>query len=248
MISRIALGLAAVLIAAVFSQPALAAGQPVSLNPVLTDATGHVTLGELFNDAGAASDVVVAERPGPSVVLDAAAVAAFARRYGLDWANPTGLRRIIVRAGSGASGAGNVQILTYARNLNTGEIVQPQDLVWGKAAAAPIDAPRGADAVIGLAARRPLREGDAALAHDVTAPIVIKTGDTILVTWTDQGVTLTLQGKAASNAAVGESVNVLNTASRRIIEAVASGPDEAVVGPEAAALKSEHNPAQIALR
>ena len=237
-------GIAALLLAALIAAPALAG--PVSLNPVLLDATGHVTLGEIFDDAGAASNVVVAERVGPSVVLDAAAVAAFARRYGLDWANPTGLRRIIVRAGAGSSGGvGNVQILTYARNLNTGEIVQPQDLVWGKAAAAPSDAPEGADAVIGMAARHPLRQGDAAQTHDVTAPIVIKSGDTVSVTWADQGVTLTLQGKAASNAAVGESVNILNTASKRLIEAVASGPDEAVVGPEAVALKS--NP-QIALR
>ena len=47
------------------------------------------------------------------------------------------------RRGAGAAGAagrrrrprGNVEVLTYARSLAAGEIVQPQDLVWGKAAA-----------------------------------------------------------------------------------------------------------------
>src|SRR5580698_6761377 len=73
------------------------ADTPVTLNADLTDPTGHVTLGELFDDAGPARDVVVAERTGRSVVLDAVAVQAFARRYGLDWANPQGIRRIIVR-------------------------------------------------------------------------------------------------------------------------------------------------------
>jgi flagella basal body P-ring formation protein FlgA len=249
MIRRALLALAALAIAATFAPPALA-GQPVSLlvNPV--DAGGQVTLGEIFDDAGAARDVVVAERTGPSVVLDAAAVGAIARRYGLDWANPQGLRRIIVRAAPGglalAGARRNLEVLTYARDLATGEVVQPQDLIWAKAAAAPFDAPRDVDAVVGLAARRPLREGDAVNAHDVTAPIVIRAGDAVVVTWSDGGITLTLQGKAIGNAAVGETVVVLNTVSKKSIEAVASGPDEALVGPGAAQLKSEHT--QIALR
>ena len=100
--------------------------------------------------------------------------------------------------------------------------------------------------MVGLAARRPLREGDAVNAHDVSAPIVIKSGDTVLVTWANGGVTLTLQGKATGNAAVGDTVSILNTISKKSFEAVASGPDEALVGPGAAELKSEHP--QIASR
>jgi flagella basal body P-ring formation protein FlgA len=244
--SRFCLAIVAALTAGALALPAFA-GQPVNLVASPTDATGHVTLGEIFDDAGPAKDVVVAERTGPSVVLDAAAIAAVARRYGLDWANPTGLRRIIVRAGSGVGGGSrNVEVLTYTRDLATGEVVQPQDLIWAKAAASPADAPRDVDAVVGLAARRPLREGDAVGARDVTAPIVIKAGDTVQVIWSQGGVTLTLQGKAEGAAAIGESVNVMNTASHKVIEAVASGADEALVGPDAAALKSEHT--QIASR
>ena len=55
--------LAALLIAT----PALA-GQAVSLRSDTTDADGRITLGELFDGAGAASDVVVATRVGPSAV------------------------------------------------------------------------------------------------------------------------------------------------------------------------------------
>lgn len=225
------------------------AGTPVSLNANLVDATGHVTLGELFDNAGPARDVVVAERIGPNVVLDAAAVQNFARRYGLDWDNPRGISRIIVRADLLSVAAGrNREILTYARSLNAGEVVQASDLIWAKAAAAPVDAPANVDAVIGMAARRPLREGDPVLAHDVTAPIVIRAGDTVLVTYADAGVTLTLQAKAMANAAVGDTFNVLNTNSKKLIEAVASGPDQALVGPEALRLKVERNPSQFALR
>ncbi|MBV9994760.1 MAG: flagellar basal body P-ring formation protein FlgA [Caulobacteraceae bacterium] len=229
---------------------AAVAGQPVSLNPAPVDSTGKVTLGELFDDAGAARDVVVAARLGPSVVLDAAAVQALARRYGLDWGNPTGLRRIIVRgAGAADAVAGrNVEILAYARNLAAGEIVQAQDIVWTKAAAQPVDTPHDPDAVIGMAARRPLRQGEAVETRDLSAPIVIKAGDTISVTYADGGVTLTLQARAMANASVGQSLSVLNPVSKKVIEAVAAGPGAAVVGPEALRLKSEHAPDQLALR
>jgi flagella basal body P-ring formation protein FlgA len=226
------------------------AGAPVTLKAVITDPEGHVTLGELFDDAGPARDVVVAERIGPSVVLDAAAVQAFAHRYGLDWDNPKGLRRIIVRgAAARQTSFGDHEVLTYARNLAAGQIVTAEDLLWSKAVAGvPVDAPANLDVVIGMAARRPLRQGDPVLAHDLVVPTVIKAGDDVLVTYADGAVTLTLQAKATSNAAVGESVSVLNTASKKLIEAVASGPDQAVVGPQALRLKAERNPSQIALR
>jgi flagella basal body P-ring formation protein FlgA len=241
--AAISLGLA--LLAAA---PALA-GTPVTLNANLTDATGQVTLGELFDAAGPARDVVVAARNGPSVVLDAGRVQAFARRYGLDWDNPNGITRIIVRGeGAGPAAAHARDILTYARSLTAGEIVQASDILWSKAAATPVDAPSGPDSIIGMAARKPLREGDPVLAHDVAPPLVIKNGDTVLVTYADDGVTLTLQAKAMGNAAVGDTLNVLNTASKKLIEAVASGPGQALVGPEALRLKAERNPALFALR
>jgi flagella basal body P-ring formation protein FlgA len=240
--------LAALVACLAFAAPALA-GTPVTLNAQLVDSTGHVTLGELFDDAGPARDVVVAERSGQSVVLDAAAVQAFARRYGLDWDNPKGLSRIIVRSEvTGLAAGQNHEILTYAHSLAVGEIVQPSDLIWAKAAGAPVDAPNSVDAVIGMAARRPLREGDPVLTRDVTPPLVIKSGESVLVTYADGAVTLTLQTKALANAAAGDTLNVLNTASKKTIEVVATGPDQAVVGPEAMRLKAERNPAQIALR
>jgi flagella basal body P-ring formation protein FlgA len=235
-------------LAALALPQAAAAGTPVTLNARIEDPDGHVTLGELFDDAGPARGVAVAERIGPTLVLDAQAVQAFARRYGLDWDNPAGISRIIVRGDPNPGAPRNREILTYAHNLDAGEIVQGSDLVWAKAAADPAGAPRGAEAVIGMAARRPLKAGDPVLAHDVAPPLVIKAGDTVEVVYAAGGVTLTLQGKALANAAAGDSFGVLNTSSKKVIEAVATGADTAVVGPEAQRLKAERTPAQIALR
>lgn len=237
-----ALTLAAVA-ALTFAAPAFAGS--VTLRAEVSDADGRVTLGDLFEGAGGASGILVANRAGPSVVLDAQAVQMMARRAGLQWDNPQGFRRIVVRGGSGGPAAagpvaarGNVDVLIYARSLSAGEIVQPTDLVWAKAASAPADAPRDADQVIGLAARRPLREGAAVSGRDVSAPQVIKAGETVSVTWSDGLVTLTMQGKAIKAAATGETFTLQNPTSKKIIEAIATGPGEAAAGPQAQALKS----------
>lgn len=96
MIRSLALALSIAAVAA----PALAG--PVSLLPDPVDDDGRVTLGELFDDAGAAANVVVGQRLGATAVFEAGQIQAAARRAGLDWANPQGLRRIVVREGGAA--------------------------------------------------------------------------------------------------------------------------------------------------
>jgi flagella basal body P-ring formation protein FlgA len=247
---RFALALAALLTAG----PAFA-GQPVTLRADTASADATVTLGDIFQNAGAAADTPVATRSGRSVVLNARTVQLVAYRAGLDWPNAQGLKTIVVHGPEAASAGGvapaaaargNVQILTYARDIAAGEVVRPEDLIWGKAAAAPADAPRDPDALIGMTARRPLRAGAAALARDVSAPIVVKPGETITVSFDADGVSLALQGKALAAGSVGETIKVENTASKKTIQAVVTGPGQAAVGPAASELKAAAT--RIALR
>ena len=191
---------------------------------------------------------------GLNAVLDAATVQRMAHLNGLEWDNATGIRRIIVHGGAVAaqaapvaSAAKMVEVLTYARSLAAGEVVQPADLTYAKVPVfqAPQDAPRDAADIIGKAARRPLRSGAAVASLDVTAAQVIKRDDMIAVAFHAEGMTLTLQGKALGGAAMGETVNVLNPTSKKVIQAVAVGPDQAVVGPEAEQIKSTGLPAGV---
>ena len=176
-------------------------------------------------------------------MLAASAVQAAARRAGLDWANAEGLGQIVVTSASTAnatsttraSSAGrvNVDVLVWARGLTVGEVVQPQDLIWGKAALAPADAPNDPDAVIGQAARRPLRAGAAIGARDVSAPQVVRANEVVTLTYENGGVSLSLRGKALSGGGVGDAINVLNVTSKKTVQAVVSGPGQALVGPGA---------------
>lgn len=80
--------------------PALAGPVTLKANPV--DDDGRVTLGDLFDGAGGAANVVVGRRAGPSIVFEAGQLQSLARQSGLHWANPAGLRRVVVRSAATA--------------------------------------------------------------------------------------------------------------------------------------------------
>ena len=246
---------------ATFAGPALAG--PVSLLPDPVDGDGRVTLGDLFDDAGAAAGVVVGQRLGATVVFEASQIQAAARRAGLDWSNPQGLRRIVVREGGAlpaeasarpaaatvASRPGaTVEVLTYARSLAAGDIVQPSDVIWSTVQAhqAPAGGPQDADQVVGLSAKRALRAGAAVTSRDLASPQVIARNDLVEVAYIVGGVELTVTGKATRDASAGEAVPVLNVQSGRTIDAVAVSPGRAVAGP--AAQTARANPQQFAAR
>lgn len=247
---------------AALAAPALAG--PVNLLPDPVDDDGRITLGELFDDAGAAAHVVVGRRVGATAVLEASQVQIAARRAGLEWSNPAGLRRIVVREGGaalpaeasarpaaasvGASAAAGVEVLTYARSLAAGEVVQPEDVIWSRVQShlAPAGAPQDAEAVIGLQARRALRAGSPVAPRDLASPQVIARNDMVEVAYISGGVELTVTGKATRNASAGEAVPILNVQSNRTIDAVAVAPGRAVAGP--AAQIARRNPQQFAAR
>lgn len=256
----IAFSLAATLI----SSSALA-GQPVTLRSELVDGNGQVTLSDLFDNTGSAGNVMVANgvEPGRNQVLDATQVQRLAQRYGLDWSNSTGLRRLIVRSGLEAAptaqavrpaatarsaSAAMTEVLTYSRSLSSGDIIQAEDLIYSQVLvqAVPSDAPRSADDVIGLSVKRPLRTGQAVSTRDLLAPLVIRRDDLVQVTYRDGSIVLSLEAKAMGNAAVGELFTLQNTSSKKSIEAVATGPGKALIGPEAAQVRRESTSRRLA--
>jgi flagella basal body P-ring formation protein FlgA len=260
---------ALILAAAVAALAAPAWAGPVNLLPDPVDDDGRITLGELFDEAGAASGVVVGRRVGATAVLEASQVQIAARRAGLQWSNPNGLRRIVVREGGAipaeasarpaaasvgapapvsARAGANVEVLTYARSLAAGDVIQPEDVIWASVQShlAPAGAPQDAEAVIGLEAKRALRAGTPVGPRDLASPQVIARNDMVEVAYINDGVELTVTGKATRNASAGEAVPILNVQSNRTIDAVAVAPGRAVAGP--AAQIARRNPQQFAAR
>lgn len=187
-----------------------ALADPVTLKAQPQDADGRVTLGDIFDGAGAASDVEVGQRVGPSIVFEAGDLQMRARQAGLHWANPTGLRRVIVRRAAEANAAESADQPTY--RPGTGETPVP-------ASATP--APTPAPAAARPAPRAPAGER------------IISRNDMVEVAYEAYGMRLTITGRAEGNAAAGQRIGVRNLQSNRVIDAVAVAPGQAIAGPNA---------------
>ena len=180
--------------------PALAGPVTLRANPV--DDDGQVTLGDIFDGAGGAANVVVGRRAGPSIVFEAAQLQGMARQAGLDWANPTGLRRVVVRHAASAPSASAPEAVAAA----------------GPASPAPV---------------RTVSRAPSA------AERVIARNDIVEVLYETGGVRLTITGRAEGNAAEGQRVAIRNLQSNRVIDAVATGPGQAIAGPAAQDLRTQ---------
>jgi len=191
-------------VAALMTASAAFAG-PVTLKANPVDSDGRVTLGDLFDGAGAAADVVVGSRAGPSIVFEAGQLQSLARQAGLDWANPAGLRRVVVRNAAVAPSAGLIA-------------PGPGTAVDTVAAAAP--RPQPARAAYGER--------------------IISRNDMVEVAYEVGGVRLTITGRAEGNAAPGQRIAVRNLQSGRTIDAVATGPGQAVAGASGQGARAAH--------
>ena len=198
-----------------FLVPAPASAQQVlTLKGAPVSGGNQVTVGDVFDNAGVLRDVVLGYRSGASVLLDAATVQSVVGANGGYWANPRGQHRILVTAG----------------------VAAPEE--------PPAAAPRNPFANMPVAAvpatTAPVREAPqpvAALAGAMATaghgPVVVHRQETIDVTWSAAGVSLTMSGVAQKDAATGDTVTVQNPTSKKMIDAVITGPGHAVAGPGA---------------
>jgi flagella basal body P-ring formation protein FlgA len=185
-------------IAALMVAGAAVAG-PVTLKANPVDSDGRVTLGDLFDGAGSASDVLVGTRVGPSIVFEAGQLQSLARQSGLAWANPTGLRRVVVR----------------------------------NATTAPTTAPPAPGSPATAASVAPVVTAGLQPGRATFADRVITRNDMVEVAYVVGGVRVTVTGRAEGNAAAGQPLVVRNLQSGRSIDAVATGPGQALAGPAA---------------
>jgi flagellar basal body P-ring formation protein FlgA len=122
------------------------------------------------------------------------------------------------------------QILVLVRDVMRGDVLSANDLEWqtppaGRPARSGLDL----NAVIGMEARRTLKTGQQVQASDIKSATVIRKGDPVAIVYTTPGVRLSVDGVAQADAALGDPVRVLNSYSKRSIDAVATGHGQASV-------------------
>lgn len=122
------------------------------------------------------------------------------------------------------SAAAPALVPAAARDIARGERLQETDLDWVEIADGR--APQffaDADAVIGLAARRPIAKGAPFRAIDLARPALVKRGASLTVILESPGLRLTQTAIALANGAEGDLIAVRNINSDREFKAVVVG-------------------------
>jgi flagella basal body P-ring formation protein FlgA len=118
-----------------------------------------------------------------------------------------------------------VQTATLARSVRSGEIIRASDILMERRRKAEVGGEAlGAEQAIGLAAKRPLRGGQAVRPADLMKPQVVQRNETVTILYQVPGVTLTVRGKALEAGSVGDIIGVLNVQSNRPIQGTVVGP------------------------
>jgi flagella basal body P-ring formation protein FlgA len=118
-----------------------------------------------------------------------------------------------------------------ARPLAVGDTVRAADVVLVRRPKAEFTANviTSVDRAVGLAARRAMRPGETLRQTDLIKPEVVARNDNVTITYQTPGVTLTMRGKALEGGAHGDTINVTNVQSKRLIHATVAGPGHVVV-------------------
>jgi len=140
-----------------------------------------------------------------------------------------------------AGPAANVQVGTRT----TGSAILDAGMVQVLAARAGVtwDNPRGLRRIIVTQGQ----DGDggapgpqlANVAAPPANPFVVRRDDSVSVTWSSGGLSLTMSGTAQKDAAIGDPIQVLNLSSKKMIDAVVTGPGTAIAGQAADRFRSQ---------
>ena len=98
--------------------------------------------------------------------------------------------------------------------------------------------------VVGLAARHQLHPGQPLRSSDLTKPEIVQRGDTVTIVYEAPGMVLTLRGQAQDAGALGDTIGVLNTQSKRVVQGTVTAPGRVTVS--AAATRVVDNGAAMA--
>jgi flagella basal body P-ring formation protein FlgA len=123
-----------------------------------------------------------------------------------------------------------VDALAVDHPIERGQVIKASDVTVLRRPKTDTAVVTDKNAVVGFAARHPLQPNQPLNAADLMKPEIITRNNIVTIIYQAPGVTLTLRGQAQESGALGDTINVLNAESKRVVQAVISGPDRVTVG------------------
>jgi flagella basal body P-ring formation protein FlgA len=117
------------------------------------------------------------------------------------------------------------EALVPARAIAAGEALKASDFTLARRPKAEFVANLIGEAELasGIAARRGLRPGQVVRQTEVMKPEIVQRNETVTITFEVPGIVLSIRGQALEAGALGDVINVLNTQSKRTVQATITG-------------------------
>ncbi|SFL51027.1 flagellar basal body P-ring formation chaperone FlgA [Methylobacterium pseudosasicola] len=125
------------------------------------------------------------------------------------------------------------EVAVLTRALNRGDPVRESDLVVERRPreAVASDAQAGASTVVGEVAQHALPAGSVLRVSDTALPELVARGESVTIVYETASVSLSMRGLANEAGRMGAVVNVVNVASKKVLQATVIGPGRVSVGP-----------------
>ncbi|MCJ2092746.1 flagellar basal body P-ring formation chaperone FlgA [Methylobacterium sp. J-072] len=132
------------------------------------------------------------------------------------------------------------EVAVLTRALNRGDPVREGDLVVERRPreAVASDAQLGVSTVLGEVAQHPLPAGTVLRVSDTALPELVARGESVTIVYETASVSLSMRGLSNEAGRMGAVVNVVNVASKKVLQATVIGPGRVSVGPGPVAQQS----------
>jgi flagella basal body P-ring formation protein FlgA len=126
-----------------------------------------------------------------------------------------------------------VDVAVLSRAVERGQVIVPADFTLVRRPRDEVAAqrPLEADKLAGLAARRALRAGQVANVADFESPRLVSRGDAVTIVLERPGLMLAIRGQALADGAKGDTINIMNQQSKRVVQAIVVAPGRVAIAP-----------------
>ncbi|MGB0748417.1 MAG: flagellar basal body P-ring formation chaperone FlgA [Magnetospiraceae bacterium] len=119
------------------------------------------------------------------------------------------------------------EVPVLANRLSGGEVIGEGDLEWSKIRADRLRTDTVVDPadLVGMSVRRLTAAGQPLRQSQLTRPVVVAKKSKVTIVLKTALMTMTAQGEARENGALGDTISVTNLNSHKTVEAIVVGPD-----------------------
>ena len=127
------------------------------------------------------------------------------------------------------------EIAVLNRTVNRGEPVTAADVAVERRPreGSPPDAQSGSTGIVGEVAQRALSAGSVLRIGDTAPPELVNRGEAVNIVYDTPGISLSIRGTASESGRFGATINVVNGASKKVLQATVIGLGRVSVGPAA---------------